>query len=241
MKNVSRIGKVHTIRTKQSGLDAAMQGIKRVVIWFGTAIARIIRFLTTPPGSAIVYGFAAIILTGISAEVYWLATPGHHHPFIPKPFINDRASLVYLSEALSSQDFWMATFFCLIVLSTEAMIVRQIPLAVLKARFQEVANERVPLEGDEEGYLKLRAVRLRAWRNYGMRQLRMKAGLIFLVFSVDIVLCWHSFPLYGVPLGQWFVNLVWFMLALFGAESMIAMFTDVLSPVELPQEVEVIS
>lgn len=97
---------------------------------------------------------------------------------------------------MNDSNFWVALVVSLIIIAIEALLIRQVPLPILKARYEAVAHETLPEEEEDDSRsLKLRKIRLRQWRNYGIPNLRLKAGGIVLVFSVDLMICLRAFPL----------------------------------------------
>jgi hypothetical protein len=62
----------HRSTTQSPGSDAA-SGISRVIVLILTTPARLINWLTTPPGNAIMIGLGVLYFGAVSAEGYWQA------------------------------------------------------------------------------------------------------------------------------------------------------------------------
>lgn len=216
--------------------DDAMSGIGTVVVKILTAPVRLIIFLTSPPGSAILIGFGVIYFFGVSAEGYWQAMPPHNQPaFIPKPFINDAADFRFVGAALISTAFWMASLVSLIIQGIQAFVLREYEISKAKALYDSVSHYRVP-EG-EKGQLDIAEYRRRKLKSVGMRTVRTRGALIALTYLIDFAQAFWNYPLTGQSAGMAFVHLVWVLCAVFGTEAMINLFWNAIAPIKPQVEV----
>jgi hypothetical protein len=117
--------------TQSPGSDAA-SGIGRVIVLILTVPARLINWLTTPPGNAIMIGLGVLYFGAVSAEGYWQAMNASNPAFVPKPFVSDGADLRFFFTAVIAPSFWMAAVVSLIVQGIQAFVLREIDIAKLK-------------------------------------------------------------------------------------------------------------
>jgi hypothetical protein len=73
----------HRSTTTQSPGSDAASGISRVIVLILTTPARLINWLTTPPGNAIMIGLGVLYFGAVSAEGYWQAMNANNPAFVP--------------------------------------------------------------------------------------------------------------------------------------------------------------
>lgn len=217
-----------------AGSDA-MKGMTRVLVEILTVPARIINFLTTPPGSAIMIGLGVLYFAGVSAEGYWQAMNTGNPAFIPKPFVNDEANLLFFLVAIVSPSFWMAGIVSLIVQGIQAFVLRELEIERAKAEYEAVKNYRVP--DPVEGQLDIAEYRRRKFKSIGMRTIRTRGALIALTYAIDTGIAFWNFPIVGQSTGAVVINLVWILASIFGTESMINLFFNAIAPIKPQVEV----
>lgn len=122
----------HRTSNHSPGSDAAT-GISRAVVLILTTPARLINWLTTPPGNAIMIGLGVLYFGAVSAEGYWQAMNANNPAFVPKPFVSDGADKRFIFTALIAPSFWMAAVVSLIVQGIQAFVLREIDIAKAKA------------------------------------------------------------------------------------------------------------
>lgn len=228
-------GKRHQPSTGAS----AARGLTKVVIIMLTVPAKIIEFLTNPPGSAILIGLGVLYFAGVSAEGYWQAMPPEGKAaFIPKPFINDGANLALLLTALTSGAFWLASVVSLLIQGIQAFVLREVEVAKAIAAYNEVAGYRVPDE--KEGQLDIAKYRRERVRSAGMRMVRTRGALIAVTYLIDAAQAIWNYPLMGQTSAQTFINCVWIVASIFGTEAMINLFWSAIAPIKNKPEVEVL-
>ncbi len=220
--------------TSRIGQDAA-KGIGRVLIEILTVPPRIIAFLTSPPGNAIMLGLGVMYFAGVSAEGYWQSMNTNNPAFVPKPFINDNANPLLVWVALTASSFWMASVVSLIIQGVQAFVLREYEIAKTKALYDEVKDFRVP--NPEEGQLDIAEYRRRQLKSVGMRTIRTRGALIALTYLIDFAQSFWNYPLIGQNVGIMFVHLIWGLASVFGTESMINLFLNSLYPIKPQVEV----
>lgn len=216
------------------GNDAAT-GISRVLVLVLTVPARLIHWLTTPPGNAIMIGLGVLYFGAVSAEGYWQAMSVKNPAFVPKPFVNDGANLAFTLAALISPSFWMASIVSLIVQGIQAFVLREIDIAKAQAEYQAVKDYRVP--DPEEGQLDLAEYRRRRFKSVGMRTVRTRGALIALTYAIDAGIAFWNYPVIGQSTGEMVINLVWILASIFGTEAMINLFFNAIAPIKPQVEV----
>jgi hypothetical protein len=214
--------------------DAAT-GISRAVVLILTAPARLINWLTTPPGNAIMIGLGVLYFGAVSAEGYWQAMNPNNPAFVPKPFVGDGADLRFIFTALIAPSFWMAAVVSLIVQGIQAFVLREIDIAKAKAEYEAIKDYRVP--DPEEGQLDLVEYRRRRFKSVGMRTVRTRGALIALTYAIDAGIAFWNYPVIGQSTGEVIINLVWILASIFGTEAMINLFFNALAPIKPQVEV----
>ena len=220
--------------THSPGSDAA-SGISRVLVLILTAPARLINWLTTPPGNAIMIGLGVLYFGAVSAEGYWQAMNANNPAFVPKPFVNDGADLRFFFTAIIAPSFWMAAVVSLIVQGIQAFVLREIDIAKAQAEYQAVKDYRVP--DPEEGQLDLAEYRRKRLKTVGMRTVRTRGALIALTYAIDAGIAFWNYPVIGQSTGEMIINLVWILASIFGTEAMINLFWNALAPIKPQVEV----
>jgi hypothetical protein len=223
-----------TNSTQSPGRDAA-SGIGRALVLIFTIPARLINWLTTPPGNAIMIGLGVLYFGSVSAEGYWQAMNIGNPPFVPKPFVIDGADFRYIFVALVAPSFWMAAIVSLIVQGIQAFVLREIDLAKAQAEYQAVKDYRVP--DPEEGQLDLAEYRRRRFKSVGMRTVRTRGALIALTYAIDAGIAFWNYPVIGQSTGEMIINLVWILASIFGTEAMINLFFNAIAPIQPQVEV----
>jgi len=216
------------------GSDAA-SGISRVLVLILTAPARLINWLTTPPGNAIMIGLGVLYFGSVSAEGYWQAMNPNNPAFVPKPFVNDLADLRFFFTALIAPSFWMAAVVSLIVQGIQAFVLREIDIVKAKAQYEAIKDYRVP--DPEEGQLDLAEYRRRRFKSVGMRTVRTRGALIALTYAIDAGIAFWNYPVIGQSTGEMVINLVWILASIFGTEAMINLFFNAIAPIKPQVEV----
>lgn len=224
----------HRSTSNHPGNDAAT-GISRVLVLILTTPARLINWLTTPPGNAIMIGLGVLYFGAVSAEGYWQAMNANNPAFVPKPFVNDGADLRFIFAALIAPSFWMASVVSLIVQGIQAFVLREIDIAKAKAEYEAVKDYRVP--DPEEGQLDLAEYRRRRFKSVGMRTVRTRGALIALTYAIDAGIAFWNYPVIGQSTGEMIINLVWILASIFGTEAMINLFLNSIAPVKPQIEV----
>ena len=214
--------------------DAAT-GISRAVVLILTAPARLINWLTTPPGNAIMIGLGVLYFGAVSAEGYWQAMNPNNPAFVPKPFVGDGADLRFIFTALIAPSFWMAAVVSLIVQGIQAFVLREIDIAKAQAEYEAIKDYRVP--DPEEGQLDLAEYRRRRFKSVGMRTVRTRGALIALTYAIDAGVAFWNYPVMGQSSGEMVINLVWILASIFGTEAMINLFFNALAPIKPQVEV----
>lgn len=225
-------------RKSNAAVDAT-KGLSRVLIEIATIPVRVITFLTTPPGSAITIGLGVIYFAGISAEGYWQAMSPNNPAFMPKPFINDNANLVYLLSAIIAPSFWLASVVSLVVQGIQAFVLREVEIAKAKEEYEQVKHYRVPDE--QEGELDVAKYRRDRFKSAGMRTIRTRGALIALTYFADIGIAFWNYPIVGQTTGAVFINLVWILASIFGTEAMINLFMNAFAPIKNKPDVEILN
>ena len=224
----------HRTSDHSPGSDAA-SGIGRAVVLILTIPARLINWLTTPPGNAIMIGLGVLYFGAVSAEGYWQAMNANNPAFVPKPFVNDGADLRYIFTALTSAAFLMAAIVSLIVQGIQAFVLREIDIAKAKAEYEAIKDYRVP--SPEEGQLDLAEYRRRRFKSVGMRTVRTRGALILLTYAIDAGIAFWNYPVIGQSAGEMVINLVWILASIFGTEAMINLFFNAIAPIKPQVEV----
>ena len=134
----------HRITTNPSPGSDAATGISRALVLILTVPARLINWLTTPPGNAIMIGLGVLYFGLVSAEGYWQAMNVNNPAFVPKPFVSDGADLRYIFVALIAPSFWMASVVSLIVQGIQAFVLREMDIAKAQAEYEAIKDYRVP-------------------------------------------------------------------------------------------------
>jgi hypothetical protein len=224
----------HRTSNHSPGSDAA-SGISRALVLILTAPARLINWLTTPPGNAIMIGLGVMYFGSVSAEGYWQAMNANNPAFVPKPFVSDGADLKFIFTALIAPSFWMASVVSLIVQGIQAFVLREIDIAKAQAEYLAVKDYRVP--SPEEGQLDLAEYRRRRFKSVGMRTVRTRGALIALTYAIDAGVAFWNYPVMGQSTGEMIINLVWILASIFGTEAMINLFFNALAPIKPQVEV----
>jgi len=221
--------------TKPSPGSDAASGISRVIVLILTTPARLINWLTTPPGNAIMIGLGVLYFGSVSAEGYWQAMNASNPAFVPKPFVSDGADLRYIFTALIAPSFWMAAVVSLIVQGIQAFVLREIDIAKAKAEYEAIKDYRVP--DPEEGQLDLAEYRRKRLKAVGMRTVRTRGALIALTYAIDAGIAFWNYPVIGQSTGEMVINLVWILASIFGTEAMINLFFNAIAPIKPQVEV----
>ena len=224
----------HRTTQHSPGSDAA-SGISRAIVLILTVPARLINWLTTPPGNAIIIGLGVLYFGSVSAEGYWQAMNPNNPAFVPKPFVNDGADLKFIFSALIAPSFWMAAVVSLIVQGIQAFVLREIDIAKAKAQYEAIKDYRVP--DPEEGQLDLAEYRRRRFKSVGMRTVRTRGALIALTYVIDAGIAFWNYPVIGQSTGEMVINLVWILASIFGTEAMINLFFNAIAPIKPQVEV----
>lgn len=224
----------HRTSHHSPGTDAA-SGISRVLVLVLTVPARLINWLTTPPGNAIMIGLGVLYFGAVSAEGYWQAMNANNPAFVPKPFVNDGADLRLIFTAFVAPSFWMASVVSLIVQGIQAFVLREIDIAKAKAEYEAIKDYRVP--DPEEGQLDLAEYRRRRFKSVGMRTVRTRGALIALTYAIDAGIAFWNYPVIGQSTGEMIINLVWILASIFGTEAMINLFLNSIAPIKPQVEV----
>ena len=224
----------HRTSNHSPGSDA-VSGIGRTVVLILTTPARLINWLTTPPGNAIMIGLGVLYFGAVSAEGYWQAMNANNPAFVPKPFVSDGADLRFIFTALIAPSFWMAAVVSLIVQGIQAFVLREIDIAKAKAEYEAIKDYRVP--DPEEGQLDLAEYRRRRFKSVGMRTVRTRGALIALTYAIDAGVAFWNYPVMGQSSGEMIINLVWILASIFGTEAMINLFFNALAPIKPQVEV----
>lgn len=224
----------HRQGTSQPVRDAAT-GISRALVLILTIPARLINWLTTPPGNAIMIGLGVLYFGAVSAEGYWQAMNANNPAFVPKPFVNDGADLRLIFTAFIAPSFWMASVVSLLVQGIQAFVLREVEIAKAKAEYEAVKDFRVP--DPEEGQLDLAEYRRRRFKSVGMRTVRTRGALIALTYAIDAGIAFWNYPVIGQSAGEMVINLVWILASIFGTEAMINLFFNALAPIKPQVEV----
>jgi hypothetical protein len=223
-----------TNSTQSPGHDAA-SGIGRALVLILTTPARLINWLTTPPGNAIMIGLGVLYFGSVSAEGYWQAMNPGNMAFVPKPFVTDGADFRYIFVALIAPSFWMAAIVSLIVQGIQAFVLREVEIAKAKAEYEAIKDYRVP--DPEEGQLDLAEYRRRRFKSVGMRTVRTRGALIALTYAIDAGIAFWNYPVIGQSTGEMIINLVWILASIFGTEAMINLFFNAIAPIQPQVEV----
>jgi len=224
----------HRSTTQSPGSDAA-SGISRVIVLILTTPARLINWLTTPPGNAIMIGLGVLYFGAVSAEGYWQAMNANNPAFVPKPFVSDAADLKFFFTAVIAPSFWMAAVVSLIVQGIQAFVLREIDIAKAKAEYEAIKDYRVP--DPEEGQLDLAEYRRKRLKTVGMRTVRTRGALIALTYAIDAGIALWNYPVMGQSTGEMVINLVWILASIFGTEAMINLFWNAIAPIKPQVEV----
>jgi len=224
----------HRTSNHSPGSDA-VSGIGRTVVLILTAPARLINWLTTPPGNAIMIGLGVLYFGAVSAEGYWQAMNANNPAFVPKPFVSDGADLRFIFTALIAPSFWMAAVVSLIVQGIQAFVLREIDIAKAQAEYEAIKDYRVP--DPEEGQLDLAEYRRRRFKSVGMRTVRTRGALIALTYAIDAGVAFWNYPVMGQSSGEMVINLVWILASIFGTEAMINLFFNAIAPIKPQVEV----
>lgn len=224
----------HRTSNHSPGSDAAT-GISRVLVLILTIPARLINWLTTPPGNAIMIGLGVLYFGAVSAEGYWQAMNTNNPAFVPKPFVSDGADLRFLFTALVAPSFWMAAVVSLIVQGIQAFVLREVEIAKAKAEYEAVQHYRVP--EPTEGQIDLAEYRRRKFKSIGMRTVRTRGALIALTYAIDTGIALWNYPMIGQSTGEMVINLVWILASIFGTEAMINLFFNAIAPIKPQVEV----
>jgi hypothetical protein len=224
----------HRTSHHSPGSDAAT-GISRVLVLVLTMPARLINWLTTPPGNAIMIGLGVLYFGSVSAEGYWQAMDANNPAFVPKPFVNDGADLGFIFAAILAPSFWMAAVVSLIVQGVQAFVLREMDIARAKAEYEAIKDYRVP--DPTEGQLDLAEYRRRRFKSVGMRTVRTRGALIALTYAIDAGIAFWNYPVMGQSSGEMVINSVWILASIFGTEAMINLFFNAIAPIKPQVEV----
>lgn len=224
----------HHVHVPHPGSDAA-SGISRVLVLILTVPARLISWLTTPPGNAIMLGLGVLYFGAVSAEGYWQAMNPNNPAFVPKPFVSDGADLRFIANAIVAPSFWMASVVSLIVQGVQAFVLREIDIAKAKAEYEVVQHYRVP--DPQENQLDLAEYRRRKFKSIGMRTVRTRGALIALTYAIDAGIAFWNYPVIGQTTGAIIISLVWILASIFGTEAMINLFFNAIAPIKPQVEV----
>src|SRR4028118_2103947 len=225
----------HRSTTNPSLQSDAATGISRALVLILTVPARLINWLTTPPGNAIMIGLGVLYFGSVSAEGYWQAMNANNPAFVPKPFVSDGADLRFIFTALIAPSFWMAAVVSLIVQGIQALVLREIDIAKAKAEYEAIKDYRVP--DPEEGQLDLAEYRRKRVKTVGMRTVRTRGALIALTYAIDAGIALWNYPVMGQSTGELVINLVWILASIFGTEAMINLFWNAIAPIKPQVEV----
>ncbi|NEP00881.1 MAG: Hsp33 family molecular chaperone HslO [Symploca sp. SIO2E9] len=218
--------------TKQS--NHAAKGIWRVVFFAATLPARVIDYLTKPPGSAILLGFGVLYFALVNIEGYWQALNVKHPPFLPKPFVADGADLIHLFGATPTSDFWVAAIFSLIVQGIQAFALREQTIAQAQKSYEKVAQYKV--KNPVDGEIDLAAYRRRKLKRHGMKTVQFRGFLVIGTYLIDAAIALHNYPLIAVSLGQLLTHTVWVIASILGTEAAINLFWAAIKPIEVVVE-----
>lgn len=213
----------------------ALTGIGRAAVNILTVPARLIQFLTTPPGSSIMLGLGVMYFAAVSVEGYWQAMNSANPAFVPKPFIPDGANPILFIAAITKPTFWMATILSLIVQGVQAFVLREVEIEKAKAQYDAVKDYRVPDAVDNQ--LDIAEYRRQRFKSIGMRTIRTRGFLIFLTYAIDFSIAFWNFPLLAQTAGKILINLVWIVASVFGTEAMINLFMNAIYPVKPQVEI----
>lgn len=202
--------------------------ISLVILQIVVLPVHILKFLTQPPGNAIVLGLAVIYFLGVNVEGYWQAMDSANPSFIPKPFISDDASLTNLFPALLSASFYMAFIISLVIQGIQAFSLREKSIERARRDFDKVAGYRVP-ETPENAVDIAEKRRLQYKRN-GIRTMRQRGLAVLLTYLIDICSSVWNYPLIGQDTGTLFVHFCWAVASVLGTEMMINLFAEAIAP-----------
>jgi hypothetical protein len=205
------------------------------IVWIGTAIPRLLHW-TTKGGAPIVAGLFGAYAFLVCVESYWRALPNlrdsienldpvrmvqiqeANPPFIPKPGIDDGASLANAPYALMSPDFYICLMIALFVQVIESNIQRGKTPEQAKSDFEKVKHFKT--EPLPEGAIKLVGVKQREYNDSGLAPVKRNAGLTVAAYVVDYgaaIATFGSGILSG--LGGFFVGSLWAYIAIYAPET----------------------
>jgi hypothetical protein len=180
------------------GSDAA-SGISRVLVLILTAPARLINWLTTPPGNAIMIGLGVLYFGSVSAEGYWQAMNPNNPAFVPKPFVNDGADLRFIFTALIAPSFWMAAVVSLIVQASRLLYCVKLILPKRKPSMKpSKITAFLTQKKDSSTWQSIVA----ADQVVGMRTVRTRGALIALTYAIDAGIAFWNYPVIGQSAGE---------------------------------------
>jgi hypothetical protein len=223
-------------RTRPASYSAESSGVNlgsvasRIFYWLAWLVTlpiRVVMWLTQPPGSAILFGLAVLYFIGLSCEGYWQAAVSDAPSFIVKPFIEDGADPWSVFTALFSPTFWVASILSTIIQAIQASTLRDISLAQAQREYESVRDYTVPDKRPDA--VDLVEFKRRQLKRAGTKSLRVKGFVCLLAYSIDFIVSFSNFPLFGADgIGELLRNLTWIALSIFGAECAIALFLDAL-------------
>lgn len=223
-------------RVRRPSNSGWLTGLGKALIFLMALPAKLIIFLTKPPGSAIVLSFCVVYFFGVSVENYW-QTFSSYPAFMPKPGIPDNANFGVLFQAIRTTSFWGAVLVSALVQGVQAFALREISVEAAKARYEAVANYEVPEENPKS--LDIAEERRKQYAGVGMRTLRMKGLLIVGSYLVDIVTSFWNYPLLAVSVSRLFIHLVWNILSVIGTEAAVNLFLESMDSLHTHPKVEV--
>lgn len=222
-----------TPRRKADFVEVAIRVLETGVKSIGLVVFVIERL--TGRWSCFPIGAVAGYMTLLNIEGYYNAL-GRPDSFLPKPYIQDGASLANLATAVNNPQFWLATVIgiCSSAVAAKWWRDRQ-TIAEAKAKFNEVKNERT---GDlPDDAIDLAKYRRKKLKRAGMKRIRL-LGLLFLIcLGTDVATAIVNYPLSG---KNFLVHFIWALLSVFGSEIFLAAFQDSWEELRKDPKVEVV-
>lgn len=222
-------------RAKSRHGDDVWGRISKTLVKIITFPIRLIQWLTEPPGSAIPIGLCALYMIGVNVEGYWQAMNAINPPFINKPFIPDGADLLNLPfVAIWDGGFWLALVISVAVQAVQAKVMRDAKTAreaVLKAKAEYEAVKHFEAEPENPDQIEIAKVKRREYMSAGMKGHRARGALIVITYAIDIAIAVWNFPVLAQRGAVMAVNLVWAIASVFGAETLMCWFQDVIEEI----------
>lgn len=218
--------------SSRSDLKDGFERLMAVIVIIMTLPIKLFAYLTRPPGSSIILGLGVIYFVGLSIEGYWQSVPGEHLAFLPKPFIDDDASLINLFPALIDPSFWLSGVLAILIQVVQALAIRE-NIEHAKAQYEAVRKYQVP-DVDPKA-IDLAEHRRQAFKRAGMKTAMSVGFAIVIAYMIDSTIGVYNFPLFGLDggIGELLRNLVWVFLSVVGAEIAIALFLNALDGLKL--------